>query len=80
MDELQTERSTVVASTRPAPLSDNTISTISSTGKQSQSSNKPTTPSLLNSSSTLNTETSDQLVRRSSSGKTNTKGMLINVG
>ena len=67
LEELQTERSTVIASTRPAPLD--------------QLTNKQTTPSLPNSSSTLNTETSDQLVRRASLSKTNLKsGMCVFIG
>ena len=69
LEELQTERSTVIASTRPAPSDTST----------DQLSNKQTTPSLPDLTTALNTETSDQLVRRASLGKTNSKsGMCSN--
>lgn len=86
LEELQTERTTVIASTRPAPESASVTAAIgSSTGIQnasqqhanqpdaSQQVNKQTTPSVPISSTTVNSEASDQLVRRSSLGKTNPK-------
>lgn len=70
LEELQTERTTVVASTRPAPES-----ATAAIGSQnaSQLATKQTTPSLPITSSTVNSEATDQLVRRSSLGKTNPK-------
>lgn len=72
LEELQTE-STVIASTRPAPSDSTTEQLTSNNDKQTT----PSLPDISSATSTLNTETTDQLIRRASLGKTNIKSGMF---